>query len=652
MLASGTASGGDHRGIQMVALGLIVLAGHLGGRMARRLHLSEIMGQLLGGVLVGPYALQLAGLLPADSGYPVAFEGFRFVVFAFLAVVAFGIGEELHLTRLKKVGRSTLVICLIQALLTWLLIAGSFIVVTRVFASWLPPTDRNLPPLRALLIGSIGIATAPAVTFVLMNQLRIEGRLRHLLGGMTVLDDLIEVIVFSLLLQMSLAHMHHVEAGAGSVGVWEVLRPVSWQVLAAVALGAAIYIGLRLLVRQRKFRPVDAETDGEITHRTANVAFLRSVLAEPSSSSVEALLVVWGLVALACGAAYMHHWPFLITAVVGGFLVANYHTHSLFIFDALKIGPITAVLNLVFFALIGASVSLKDLSGGTAWLAGMYVAARMTGKVFGTWLGCKIMREDPKITRCLPSLMLPQAGVAAVESVYVSTVLGDPFFMTIVLPAIVFFEIVGVFLVERGLRNWRSSEAGRADEQERRIANGPTEAARWLQPYLSRDMVTFDLTGTNKEQVLAELVDHAIANSGQYVNRQQALQVLSERELVAPTGFGNGVAIPHGRLMGLDHAVVVFARHRRGVVFGDMANMPCDLFAMLLTRARDPDEHVRLLSAVAQVLGDERVARRLREARTRDEFFRTLVELAHGDAAVQGGLSPGVSDGDGQPKTS
>lgn len=629
VLAAGGA--GEEVGMQMLALGLIVLAAHLGGRVCRRLHVAEVMGQLLGGVLVGPYALSMMGLIGSGGLYNEAFGTFRFFVFAFLAIVAFGIGEELHVNRLKKVGRSTLVICLIQALLTWLIIASSFYLATRLAVPALGIDPERLPLLQCLLLGTMGIATAPAVTFVLMNQLRIEGRLRHILGSLTVLDDLIEVLIFSLLLQTSLAHQRHMAGAAPGSAVWEIGWPVLVEVAAAAALGLLAYVGLKALVRRKQPALIDSETENEINGQASNVAFLRSVLAEPSSSSVEVLVVVWGLIAIASGVAYMHHWPFLITAMLAGFLVANWHAHSLFVFDALKIGPITRVLNLGFFALIGASISLGELTAGTAWLAGIYIVARMIGKIGGTWLGCKVMREDPKITRCLPTLMLPQAGVAAVEAVYASAVLNDPFFAAIVLPAVVFFEVVGVYLVERSLRNWRSSSAGQAADEERRIANGPTEAAKWLQPYVSRQFVHFKLSGTTKDEILTELVDHAVANSGQYISRSQALQVLSERELVAPTGFGNGVAIPHGRLMGLDHPVLVFARHRSGVNFGDMDNMPCDLFVMLLTCARNPDEHVRLLSALAQIFGDERVLARLRKARNEKAFLRALVELAHAD---------------------
>ena len=79
------------------------------------------------------------------------YESFHFFVFLLFGLVAFSLGEELHIDRLKQVGLKASVICLIQAFLTWILISLGF---------WLI-FDFGL--IHAMLMGSIGIATAPAV---------------------------------------------------------------------------------------------------------------------------------------------------------------------------------------------------------------------------------------------------------------------------------------------------------------------------------------------------------------------------------------------------------------------------------------------------------------------------------------------------------
>ena len=98
------------------------------------------------------------------------------------------------------------------------------------------------------------------------------------------------------------------------------------------------------------------------------------------------------------------------------------------------------------------------------------------------------------------------------------------------------------------------------------------------------------------------MVDYARLATDQHVDRTQALQVLGEREKLAPTGFGNGVAIPHCRLMGIDRSILFFGKHKTGIDFGGVDNAPSDLFLLMLTCARNPGEHLKLLSSAAPFL--------------------------------------------------
>ncbi len=585
--------------MQMIALGLLLLGAQLGGKFCRRMGLSEVTGQLVGGALVGPYALQVAGVIGEDPGlYGGAVYTFRFFIFVFLSVVAFGIGEELYWNRLKNVGWNAVVICLIQAFATWIAISMVFI------------AFGEMPLIESLLIGSIGVATAPAITFVMMNKLHVEGRLRHMVGSTVVIDDLLEVILFSVLVQIALRE----PAARGA----SVVTPVFQEIVQALLIGTAIYLLLRLVVRRH---PARIELDETELEEEGN--FLQRLVAEHPSPTSQILILVFGLVSLGAGLAYFWHLPFLITAMFAGFLASNFHSHA--VFDALKLDHISPVLNLLFFALIGAGISFAEVGLDTVEFVGLYIAARLVGKVGGTWLGCKLMREDRKITVCLPRLMLPQAGVAAVEAVYVSAVLGKPEISVIILPAIVFFEVGGVVIVDRTLRRWKSWVAGEEDVPREAVARGARdESVERLLAYLSAEAVTLELEGTTKDQVVEELLDCASKTSRHHIDRAQALQLLGERERLAPTGVGNGVAIPHCRLLRLGRPVVAFGRHRSGVVFGGIDESPCTLIVLILTDARKPGEHLKLLSAAGHLLSDEKRRRQLSEARTPHEVLEVL----------------------------
>lgn len=592
--------------MQMMALGVILLAAHLGGKLADRLRMSEVTGQLVGGALTGPYVLGLLGLLPAEwlSSYRDAVHSFHFFIFVFLSMVAFGIGEELYIHRLKKVGKSALVICLIQAFLTWVLISAAFYYIGK------------QPLMESLLIGSIGIATAPAVSFVLMNKLRIEGRLRNLLGSMVVLDDMIEVIIFSVMLQTLVQRA----TGSDESIFGCLMNDVFW----ALVMGGAIFLVLRFLVLRhaRSLETLEPKEEKE------SAPFLQSMLTEHPSPSVELLIVTMGSVALATGVAYYFHWPFLITAVFAGFIVSNFHSHA--IFDSMKIENISPIFNLIFFALIGANISLAELNHDTALLVGLYIVTRSIAKIFGTWVGCKIMKEDRKITVCLPRLMLPQAGVAAVEAVYASAILGNPAIAAIILPAIVFFEVAGIFWVDQGLRKWQSWVSGE-DEVLRHpqpSGSGVSEAARKLLVSLNPESIALELKAQSKQEIIEELVAHARLVSEQHIDLAQCLQLLGEREKLAPTTLGNGVAAPHCRLLGVERTVLVFGKSRHPIVFGTQGQVPCDLFLLMITPARDAAEHLQLLAATGRLMSDLSIRESLRSAKTPQEVLDILDKVA------------------------
>jgi len=452
-----------------------------------------------------------------------------------------------------------------------------------------------------------------------MNQLNVEGRLRHLLGNMVVLDDLIEVIIFSLLIQFSIRQAHPVDTGGAGA-----ILTVGKEVLLALAVGGCIYLFLRTFVRKRALSL--AQDEGDHAHRR-DEAFLQRILAEHPSPSVEILLIVLAAVSLGTGLAYHFHWPFLITAMFAGFLVANFHSQA--IFDSLKLDNIAPALNLAFFALIGANISMADLTPGTLGLVGLYIVSRLFGKLAGTWIGCRIMHEDKAITTYLPTLMLPQAGVAAVEAVYAAAILGRPEIAAIILPAIVFFEVVGVFMVDRGLRTWLETVRAKAEAvRKERMHSRRSEAVHMLMAHLPVECIKLGLAGSTKKEVIEELVDHACKVSGEHIDRVQALQVLGEREQLAPTALGNGIAVPHCRLRGIDNPVLILGRHDEGIAFGGLDDEPCTLVFLMMTCARDPGQHLRLLSALSQILNDAAVRTQLIEALTPEDIIAVLMHQA------------------------
>lgn len=107
----------------------------------------------------------------------------------------------------------------------------------------------------------------------------------------------------------------------------------------------------------------------------------------------------------------------------------------------------------------------------------------------------------------------------------------------------------------------------------------------------SRDEVLAAIAKLAKQStVLANMDESAI------------LKGLTDREELSTTGFGNGIAIPHCRLDGVEDFVVGILSSTHGVEFSAMDDQPVKLFVFIIAPSSSSNVHIKILSAISQVL--------------------------------------------------
>jgi PTS system nitrogen regulatory IIA component len=89
---------------------------------------------------------------------------------------------------------------------------------------------------------------------------------------------------------------------------------------------------------------------------------------------------------------------------------------------------------------------------------------------------------------------------------------------------------------------------------------------------------------------------------------------LAAREKLGSTGLGQGIAIPHGRIHGLQDALGAFARLRTPVPFDAPDGKPVDQLFVLLVPEHATDRHLQLLSELAQMFSERIFRDRLTHA--------------------------------------
>ncbi len=148
---------------------------------------------------------------------------------------------------------------------------------------------------------------------------------------------------------------------------------------------------------------------------------------------------------------------------------------------------------------------------------------------------------------------------------------------------------------------------------------------------LTPDGIVPNLRATSKKQALQELAKNAAEITG--LHERVIFDVLLERERLGTTGVGNGIAIPHGKLSGIDRLHGVFARLETGIDFEAIDERPVDLIFMLLAPENAGADHLKALARVSRLLRDTVICEKLRGSDKAEALYALLTETATSHAA-------------------
>ena len=134
-----------------------------------------------------------------------------------------------------------------------------------------------------------------------------------------------------------------------------------------------------------------------------------------------------------------------------------------------------------------------------------------------------------------------------------------------------------------------------------------------LEEILPPECVCSGVPAASKKRTL-ETLGEVLANAGPGLSARAVFNRLVARERLGSTGLGEGCALPHARVPGLDCALAAFLRLEKGVDFDSPDREPVDLVIGLLVPEESTDEHLELLAGLARILSDESVRMSVRSA--------------------------------------
>ncbi len=395
-----------------VAFAVLVWLAYVASRVLARHHLPELVAFLIVGALLGPSGPPFINLIDGPS-----LIALRPVTEVALAVLMFVIGERVSVRALRA-ARWTLTTGVVQFALSAVAV---YWVTSRLGA------DRSV----ALVLGALAGAGAPMTIAHIVSSVRAQGSYPTGIVGTHAVSDALATTTFAAVLPIALL-LSDEAANIGSAFINFVQLGIGGAVLGLLLGWFISRLGFQI------------ETSGEL---------LLFVLVH--------IVIGWTI-------AGWLDISLPLAALVAGATAATVSPQSFSVRLFRTIKTIDQPLYLLFFALAGASIHLADVPKvGVVGLA--YVVVRTAAKIVGGLTGGLLGGLGWRRSLRLGVNLTPQAGVAVGLAVIASERLGAPGAeaATVVLGAVVLFELVGPLLVARDLRGWSSEEEenGSAPEQ-------------------------------------------------------------------------------------------------------------------------------------------------------------------------------------------
>ena len=380
--------------ITIISVALMLAAGFLMTRVTKKLRLPNVTAYIVGGILCGPFVLNL---VPQSM-----VEGTSFLPDIALAFIAFSTGEFFRISALKKNGGKVITITVLES-------CGAAILV---FLTCYFILGLSFP--FSVVLGALATATAPASTIMTIRQTGAKGDFVETLLQVVALDDIVGLVLYSIAISFATAMF-----SSTGFHISSVLIPLGKNLL-LLLLGC----GFGLLLK---------------------------VMVGPKRSTDNRLIIAIAILFSYCGiCAVVDVSPLLGCMAMGMVYINTTDDERMF----RQLNYFSPPILLLFFFRSGLSFDLGSLVGNAGNIGAVpllvvgvvYFLVRIVGKYIGAWTGCQLAGKGPKVRNFLGLALIPQAGVAIGLAALGARALGGETghaLETIILSSSVLYELIG-----------------------------------------------------------------------------------------------------------------------------------------------------------------------------------------------------------------
>lgn len=355
----------------LLGLAIILFVGLYFGKISKKFKIPNVTGYLLGGMFLGaafvPSLLRLVGIEFDGVLSDEFIKGLKIFADIELAFIAFSVGSEFKIEYFKKVGAMPIVIAFLESLFAVIFITLGLMLF-------------QFPFPFALAMGAVGGATAPAATILVIKQYQARGELAQTTLSVVAIDDASELIYFG----FSIAIIQTILGGGSSNVVMLIVLPFL-EILGSIFIG--LILGFLLSLNTKYFT-------GRGNRTTLVIGFIFLAIALTQMVNARFGLELSSLMMMMAAGSFFSNFSPTVEVVMP------------------LVERVTPPIVIIFFVLSGADLKLESLSLAGIIILTVYLIFRISGKIFGTWLGAKITKAPDKVQKWLGWGLLPQGGIA------------------------------------------------------------------------------------------------------------------------------------------------------------------------------------------------------------------------------------------------
>lgn len=334
-------------------IGVSILVSILMAKGVSLFHAPMVLGYIIAGAIIG----QTIYLLKIDIKY----DTFDLINSITLSLLGLGIGTELKLKDLKKLGSGIITIVIFEATITFLIVGIVVFLVTK-----------NIS--LGIIYGALASATAPAGTTDVINQYKASGNLTKTLYAVMGLDDIYALLIYSIAIPIAIILL-----GSHELTVAHALLVAGKELILAIAIGVASGFFIVWIIKK-------------------------------IHDNIIMLLFALGMLLVNCSIAIgLNISPILLNMCVGIVLVNSSSLLSRKLNTSLS--SWSPPIYVIFFVLIGTKLDFHMIYANWVLIV-IYILTRTVGKWSGAFLGCKVSHAPTLTTKYLGFTLLSQAGVA------------------------------------------------------------------------------------------------------------------------------------------------------------------------------------------------------------------------------------------------